>query len=84
MKISASLWRQRWTTKTVKVRIPKEKTSEMVDLKPENNNNKEEDDEDTKIGLDDFVLLEDFTNEDEFINNLRIRFEANIIYVWPH
>lgn len=42
----------------------------------------EDDDEENKmVGLDDFVLMEDFTNENEFINNLKIRHEANIIYV---
>jgi hypothetical protein len=34
-----------------------------------------------QVGLDDFVLLEDFTNQDAFIQNLRSRYEANIIYV---
>lgn len=46
-----------------------------------NNSNKENDDENNRVGLDDFVLLDDFTNEDAFIDNLRIRYEANIIYV---
>ena len=33
------------------------------------------------IGLNDFVLLEDFTNQDAFIENLRIRYDSDIIYV---
>lgn len=37
--------------------------------------------DETTVGLDDFVLLEDFNNEDEFIKNLKIRHDANIIYV---
>lgn len=32
-------------------------------------------------GVDDFVLLEDFTNEEVFIDNLRIRYESDLIYV---
>ncbi|CAF0868028.1 unnamed protein product [Brachionus calyciflorus] len=35
-----------------------------------------------KAGLDDFVLLENFTNEDSFIENLRIRYESNLIYTF--
>lgn len=49
-----------------------------------NNNeksNEDEDEESTQVGLDDFVLLDDFTNEDAFIDNLKIRHEANIVYV---
>ncbi len=34
-----------------------------------------------RVGLDDFVLLEDFNNPEAFIENLRLRHEADIIYV---
>lgn len=34
-----------------------------------------------KAGVPDAVLLEDFTNEDVFIENLEKRFNENIIYV---
>jgi hypothetical protein len=34
-----------------------------------------------QVGLDDFVLLEDFTNQDAFIENLRSRYHSDIIYV---
>lgn len=34
-----------------------------------------------KAGVPDAVLLEDFTNEDVFIENLEKRFGENIIYV---
>ena len=33
------------------------------------------------IGQEDSVLLERYTDEREFIENLRIRYEANAIYV---
>ena len=33
------------------------------------------------IGVQDFVLLEDYTNTDAFLGNLRKRFKANLIYV---
>jgi hypothetical protein len=32
-------------------------------------------------GVDDFVLLENFTDEDAFIENLRLRYASDIIYV---
>ena len=35
-----------------------------------------------KIGLDDFVLLEQFDSETKFIENLLIRYQADIIYVF--
>lgn len=34
-----------------------------------------------KAGVPDAVLLEDFTNENVFIENLEKRFNENIIYV---
>jgi myosin-1 len=34
-----------------------------------------------RCGVDDFVLLEAYDDEDAFIENLRIRHESNIIYV---
>lgn len=34
-----------------------------------------------RVGLQDFVLLEDFQNEAAFLDNLRKRFQENIIYV---
>lgn len=34
-----------------------------------------------RAGLSDAVLLEDFTNEDAFIENLEKRFSENFIYV---
>ena len=34
-----------------------------------------------QVGLDDFVLLKDFTNQDAFIENLRSRYQSDIIYV---
>ena len=34
-----------------------------------------------QIGLDDFILLEQFDNEEKFIENLLIRYQADIIYV---
>ena len=34
-----------------------------------------------RAGVQDFVLLEDYQSEDAFINNLRKRFQENIIYV---
>lgn len=32
-------------------------------------------------GVQDFVLLEDFTNPEAFVDNLRKRFTAKLIYV---
>jgi hypothetical protein len=37
-----------------------------------------------KVGVQDFVLLQDYTSQDAFINNLKIRFNANLIYVRLH
>lgn len=38
-----------------------------------------------RVGLHDQVLLEDYTNESAFIDNLKKRFQENIIYVsWKH
>lgn len=34
-----------------------------------------------QVGVQDFVLLEDYNNEDSFIANLRKRAEAESIYV---
>lgn len=34
-----------------------------------------------RVGVQDFVLLEDFENEEAFIENLRKRFRENLIYV---
>lgn len=34
-----------------------------------------------RVGVQDFVLLEDFRSEAAFIDNLRKRFRENIIYV---
>lgn len=34
-----------------------------------------------KVGVQDFTLLEDYTNENAFINNLHKRFQGNLIYV---
>lgn len=34
-----------------------------------------------QVGVQDFVLLEDYTNEDAFLANLRKRAEADTIYV---
>ena len=34
-----------------------------------------------RIGVQDFVLLEDYKNVDAFLENLRKRFNANLIYV---
>lgn len=34
-----------------------------------------------RVGVQDFVLLEDFQNEQAFIDNLRKRFRENLIYV---
>ena len=34
-----------------------------------------------QVGLDDFILLEQFDNEEKFIENLLIRYQADIIYV---
>lgn len=38
-----------------------------------------------RVGVQDFVLLENFTSEAAFIENLRKRFKENLIYVscWP-
>ena len=33
------------------------------------------------VGVQDFVLLDDFKSEDAFIANLRTRFAKNLIYV---
>ncbi|XP_048583002.1 unconventional myosin-Ic-like isoform X2 [Nematostella vectensis] len=35
-----------------------------------------------KVGVQDFVLLEDFKNEDAFLDNLRKRYESNLIYTY--
>lgn len=34
-----------------------------------------------KVGVDDFVLLENFEDKDAFLENLRKRYKENIIYV---
>lgn len=34
-----------------------------------------------RVGLQDFILLEDYKSEHAFIDNLRKRFQENIIYV---
>ena len=34
-----------------------------------------------RIGVQDFVLLEDFKSEDAFLDNLRKRYKADLIYV---
>ena len=34
-----------------------------------------------RIGVQDFVLLEDFKSEDAFMENLRKRFKERLIYV---
>lgn len=34
-----------------------------------------------RIGVQDFVLLEDYNNVNAFLENLRKRFRANLIYV---
>ena len=34
-----------------------------------------------RVGVQDFVLLEDYTNINAFIDNLRKRFSENLIYV---
>lgn len=36
------------------------------------------------IGVQDFVLLEDFRSEDAFVENLRKRYKAGRIYVSKH
>lgn len=36
-----------------------------------------------KIGVEDFVLLEDYRSEDTFMENLRKRFKEKLIYVRP-
>ena len=36
-----------------------------------------------RVGVQDFVLLENFTSEAAFIENLRRRFRENLIYVSP-
>ncbi|XP_024942663.1 myosin-IB isoform X2 [Cephus cinctus] len=35
-----------------------------------------------RVGVQDFVLLEDFTNENAFVDNLRKRFRENLIYTY--
>lgn len=34
-----------------------------------------------KVGVQDFVLIEDYTNENAFVENLQKRFQENLIYV---
>lgn len=34
-----------------------------------------------RVGVQDAVLLEDYTNEDAFADNLSKRFKENVIYV---
>lgn len=34
-----------------------------------------------RVGVQDFVLLENFTSEAAFIENLRRRFKENLVYV---
>lgn len=34
-----------------------------------------------QIGVEDFVLLEDFKSEEAFVDNLQKRFKADLIYV---
>ena len=34
-----------------------------------------------RVGVQDFVLLEDYTSETAFIDNLHKRFKENLIYV---
>ncbi|ESP00949.1 hypothetical protein LOTGIDRAFT_180353 [Lottia gigantea] len=34
------------------------------------------------LGVQDFVLLEDYKSQDAFLNNLRKRFEGNLIYTY--
>lgn len=34
-----------------------------------------------RIGVQDFVLLEDFKSEDAFLDNLRKRYNSGLIYV---
>lgn len=34
-----------------------------------------------KVGVDDFVLLENFKDKDAFLENLQKRYKENIIYV---
>lgn len=34
-----------------------------------------------RVGVQDAVLLEDYNNEDVFVDNLKKRFKENIIYV---
>lgn len=34
-----------------------------------------------KVGVQDFVLLENFQSEEAFVGNLRKRFKENLIYV---
>lgn len=33
------------------------------------------------VGLQDFILLENYNSEEAFVDNLRKRFHANLIYV---
>lgn len=34
-----------------------------------------------RVGVEDFVLLEDYTDTNAFIDNLKKRFKENLIYV---
>lgn len=34
-----------------------------------------------KVGVEDFILLEDFQNINAFVDNLKKRFKENLIYV---
>ena len=34
-----------------------------------------------RVGVQDFVLLEDFKNQEAFVDNLRKRYQADLIYV---
>lgn len=34
-----------------------------------------------RVGVEDFVLLEDYHSVDAFVDNLRKRFKENLIYV---
>lgn len=37
-----------------------------------------------RVGVQDAVLLEDYTSEEAFVDNLQKRFNENIIYVSSH
>jgi myosin-1 len=37
-----------------------------------------------KVGVEDFVLLENYKDQNAFIENLRKRFKENLIYVSLH